>query len=72
MIKQTFFDHRREEGQLVQCRNIGDGPRVRHHQIQFGVKALLDVRTTGNLPKDVSQGDRSGVHASNTKTVVSR
>jgi hypothetical protein len=68
---ETFFDHCREERQLVQSVNIGDGARVRHCHVQFGVEALLDVRTTGNFPKGVSQSDRSGVNASDPKTVMS-
>ena len=69
--KETFFDHCREEGQFVKSHNIGDGSRVRHGTVQFGVEALLDVRAAGDLPKDVGQSDRSRVYASDPRAAMS-
>ena len=68
---ETFFDYCGEERQLVQSGNVGNGSRVRHGQVQFGVEALLDVRTTRNFPKDVSHSDRGGVYASDARAVMS-
>ena len=63
MEEQTFFYDRREVGQFVQSGNVRNGPRVGHRLVQFGVEVPLDVRTTADLPKSVSQCDGSRVYA---------
>jgi len=54
---QTFLHHRREIGQFIQNGNVGDGTRVGHRLVQFGVEVVLNVRATADFPKGVSQSN---------------